>query len=114
MRSTARSPASMSTPASAYVRGRALASASATDGRCLEHGLGERHRYLGGVLAGEARRTEPGAGRVDGGHQVVEAEIGDGVDTEVVLDLGERQVGGEQLGARPGVDAVEARPLVRR
>ena len=156
MRSTAASPASMSTPAPAYVSpasagvgppsragsllaghvveaelagelaaiaalghggGDAARGASTTRlaGRAdLEHALAEAHGDVDRVVAGEAGVAEPALRGAGGGDQPVEGEVGDGVDLEVLADLLEIQVGGEQLAADAGVDAEEARPHDRR
>src|SRR5687767_13162623 len=116
MRSTASSPAAMSTPASAYVRRFCAASPGRSDmlRGVFQHVLRQLHRHLGGVFPREAGGAEARTRRVDGGDEVLEAEIGDRVDAEVLLDLAHGEIGGEQLGAGTGVDAVEARPLVGR
>src|SRR5689334_12858181 len=121
--STAFSPATMSTPASAYVSGlSSLGSVTHVDGTrhvnrarfLLEHVLrvvvGDRRR----VLAAETGRAERVGGRTRRFDQAVEVEVRERVDTEVVGDLADRHVGGEQVGALAGVEAVEARPAVRR
>src|SRR5689334_22175694 len=75
MRSTACSPAPMSTPAAAYVspgRSGGEASATVSHGRGdLQHLLGQRQRDLEWVHAREARGAEPGAGSVDRGDEVL-------------------------------------------
>src|SRR5688572_33507855 len=113
MRLTASSPAVMSTPASAYVRPGSSGSARSDkvgSGHvvALEHALVERRRDRDRVVAGEAGVAEAGVRRADGLLQVLDRQVGEALDAEVVLDLADRHVGGEQLGAAPGVHAVEA------
>src|SRR5205809_1148280 len=100
MRWTASSPAAMSTPASAYVRGcfflRSGTSGFSVSG--VEHSLGQRDVRGDGIVAGEAGRTKTGAWRVDGLDQLVELEVGQRVGSEVVADLVDGHVGGDQLG----------------
>src|SRR5579885_443356 len=121
IRSTAASPAAMSTPAERYVAGSpALSGAATSDGgvddpwpgrQCHRHGRhGHRHR----VLAGQTGAAEARTRRVDRRHQVLERQVGEGVDPEEGLELGDRALGGHQVLAARDVDAVEARPHERR
>src|SRR5579871_5829132 len=75
MSSTARDPASIDTPDAAYV-------SPSRDTRALQHALVERCRDGDGVVAGEARRAEPGARRIDALHQPVERQVGEAVHAE--------------------------------
>src|SRR5581483_3398144 len=127
MRATASSPAAMLTPAASYdsptdcSRGNLDATRREVGAvhcnvvlNCIAT-LGGRHgRDVDGVLAGEARRAEPGTGGPGGRHQAVELEVGEGVGTEVLADLAHRHAGSEQLGAGAEVHPEEAGPGDRR
>ena len=80
----------------------------------LEHVLGVVLGHRDGVLAGEARGAERLPRRVGGLDEMVEIEVGERVDAEVQRDLADLHVGREQVGTLAGVEAVEARPAVRR
>src|SRR5438128_2441449 len=105
MRSTAASPASMSTPAPAYVSPTRV---NEVDARQLvvDPGLGDRD----GVVARQAGGAEPGADHTRGRHQPVQVQVGQGVTAEVVPHLGQGEVGGDQLAPGTGVHAEVARP----
>ena len=66
------------------------------------------------VLAREARVAERRGGRARGHEQAIELEVAERVDAEVVTDLADGKVRGQELGAAPGVHAVMARPSIRR
>src|SRR5665647_3081396 len=146
MRSTARLPASTSTPACLYVnpwssaivlprrcdgaslrrtsppppalqsaarvssrlagRGRALLEAHLAHGVLLGHG--------DGVVAVEAGAAELAPRQAGAGLQTVEREVVEAGGADVVADLIDRLVGGDELGARGHVDAVVAGILDRR
>ena len=82
---------------------------SSTSLESSDHG----HRHRVACRRGTTvRNASPGdTGR---GDEPVKVEVGERVDAEVVGDLADGQVGGEQLGAPPGVDPVEAWPGDRR
>src|SRR2546421_12105908 len=105
MRRTASSPASMSTPASRYVRG-----FIALDVEEVELGRGVR-LDADLVGTGEAGVTEArgiAAGRLE---HSLQGEIAERVGAEITADLLDVVAGPDQLLARGRVDAVVARPL---
>ena len=93
---------------------RARARSSSPGGRAVgssSTALRRPDRDLDRVVAGEAGVAEPGAGRAGGADEPVEGEVGQAVGADVVADLVDGELGGEQLAAVADVDAVEARPL---
>src|SRR5687768_1416712 len=82
MRSTASSPAEMSTPASAYVRGFGAASPLGSDmlRRLFQDVLRQLDRHLGGVVPREAGGAEARARHLDGRLEVLDRQVGDRVD----------------------------------
>src|SRR3954466_8757174 len=115
----------MSTPASLYdspigpsaVRGdqwrlvhRAL-ELTGRHGVALEHLLAQGHGYCNRIVPGEARVAEPGADRTGRLVQPVDPEVRKAVGSDVLLDLLDVELRGEQLATVSGVDAVVAGPL---
>ena len=80
----------------------------------LEHRLAQPDGDLDRVLAGEAGGAEARTGRLGGTEQPLQREVGQAVGVDVIADLVDGEVGGEQLAPVAGVHAVEARPPVRR
>src|SRR5882724_4111033 len=105
MRRTASSPASMSTPASRYVRGFIGLDVEEVE---LRRGIGLDADLVG---AGEAGVTEAGGIAARGLQHAVEREVTQRVGAEIATDLVDLVAGGDELLAGGRVDAVVAGPL---
>src|SRR2546422_3913544 len=108
IRRTASSPASMSTPASRYVRGFIALDVEEVE---LGRGLGLDADLVG---AGEAGVTEARGIAARGLQHAVERQIAERVGAQVAADLLDVVAGPDQLLARRRVDAVVTPPLDRR
>src|SRR3989442_6211289 len=108
IRRTASSPASMSTPASRYVRGFIALDVEEVE---LGRGLGLDADLVG---AGEAGVTEARGIAARRLQHAVERQIAERVGAQVAADLLDVVAGPDQLLARRRVDAVVTRPLDRR
>src|SRR5689334_6691461 len=108
IRRTASSPASMSTPASRYVRGFIGSDVEEME---LGRGVGLDADL---VVAGEARVAEVARIVAGGLQHSVERQIPERVGAEVAADLVDVVAGADELLAGGRVDAVIARPLDRR
>src|SRR3954454_5079127 len=116
MARTASSPAVMSTPAALYdspttvrllgQQGRLVHEPLELPRRhriVLEPVLAQVHRHLDGIVPGETRRAESCADRSGRLLQPIEIEVGEPVRTDVVADLTDRHLGGDQLASIAGV-----------
>src|SRR5256886_5918369 len=108
IRRTTSSPASMSTPASRYVRGFIALDVEEVE---LGRGLGLDADLVG---AGEAGVTEARGIAARRLQHAVERQIAERVGAQVAADLLDVVAGPDQLLARRRVDAVVTRPLDRR
>src|SRR6267378_4871837 len=108
MRRTASSPASMSTPASRYVRGFIALDVEEVE---LGRGVGLDADL---VSAGEARMTEIAGVAARGLEHALERQVAERVGPEITADLVDVMARADQLLARGRVDAIVAGPLDRR
>src|SRR5258708_12834588 len=105
---TASSPASMSTPASRYVRGFIALGVEEVE---LGRGVRLDADLVGTGEAGVTEALGVAAGRLE---HSLQGEIAERVGAEIAADLLDVVAGPDQLLARRRVDAVVARPLDRR
>src|SRR5262245_27930140 len=111
MRSTARSPARISTPDRVYASRRPLATATGRSHGFLQHELARRRVGRDGlrVVAVEAGEAEPVVRQVEGREHAPDRQVAERVRADELADLLLGMRRGDELGLDRRVDAVEAR-----